>query len=155
MVHYFLAALAATCLYPDLVLAQAPVPGRLPILGYNSYNDIACSPNGTWMEQTITAMVSKGLRNAGYQYFQVDCGWQGYDRLSNGSITYDAAAFPKGIKSLSDYARNLGFRWSMYTDQGLKSCDTRYDKLRPGSLGYERQDALMFAAWNTEYVKVQ
>ena len=127
-----------------------------PIMGYNSYNDVACSPNGTWMDASIRAMSSKGFVDLGYSYFQIDCGWQGFERLSNGSITYDASVFLDGIRPLSDLARSLGMTWSMYTDQGEYSCDTRQlpEQLRPGSLGHEEGDAAMFAAWNTEYVKV-
>lgn len=128
--------------------------GRTPILGYNSYNDVACSPNETQITATINALSSKGLTALGFNYFQIDCGWQGYQRLSNGSITYDKTPFPNGIKPLSDLARSKGMKWSMYTCQGVYSCDTSYNPHRPGSLGYEKQDAAMFAAWNTEYVKV-
>lgn len=127
-----------------------------PILGYNSYNDVGCSPNGTWMEASINAMADRAFVDLGYEYFQVDCGWQGFERQTNGSLTYDASTFPDGIKPLSDLARARGMKWSMYTDQGIYSCDTRQlpEQLRPGSLGYETEDAAIFAAWNTEYVKV-
>jgi hypothetical protein len=91
----------------------------LPILGYNSYNDVACSPNETWMEASINALASRKLVDLGYKYFQVDCGWQGFQRLPNGSLTYDAEAFPNGIQPLSQLARSVGMVWSMYTDQGV------------------------------------
>ncbi|KAG4434049.1 hypothetical protein IFR05_010471 [Cadophora sp. M221] len=123
-------------------------------MGYNSYNDVACSPDETMIHNTIQSMSDKGFLGLGYNFFQIDCGWQGYNRLSNGSITYDSARFPSGIAPLSKFAIGLGFKWSMYTDQGVYSCDTSYDPHRPGSLGYETQDAAMFAAWNTHYVKV-
>lgn len=128
-----------------------------PIMGYNSYNDVACSPNGTWVDASIRAMSSKGLVDLGYDHFQIDCGWQGFDRLPNGSIKYDASVFPNGVQPLSDLARSLGMKWSMYTNQGVYACDTRQlpEQLRPGSLGHEEEDAAMFAAWNTEYMKVR
>jgi len=122
-------------------------------MGYNSYNDVTCGPTDSQTRNTINALQSKGLIGLGYTYYQIDCGWQGYDRLSNGSITYDPTPFPNGIKPLSDLARSKGMHWSMYTDQGKRACDTS-SRARPGSLGYEKQDAAMFAAWNTEYVKV-
>jgi alpha-galactosidase len=40
----------------------------------------------------------------------------------------------------------------MYTDQGVKACDTGVD--RPGSLNHEKQDALQLAGWNVAYMKV-
>ncbi|KAF2155860.1 carbohydrate-binding module family 35 protein [Myriangium duriaei CBS 260.36] len=123
-------------------------------MGYNSYNDVACSPNSTWMETTIQAVADKGFSKLGYKFFQIDCGWQGYERQENGSLTYDATNFPDGIKPLSEMAIKLGLRWAMYTDQGVNSCDTNTVKLRPGSLGYEIEDALQFAGWNAELIKV-
>ncbi|GIZ37744.1 hypothetical protein CKM354_000118000 [Cercospora kikuchii] len=130
--------------------------GRTPVMGFNTYNDVGCSPNQTYVDATIRAFAQKGFKDAGYKYFQVDCGWQGFQRASNGSLTYDASTFPNGIAPLSKLARDSGFQWSMYTDQGKFSCDTRSaaQGLRPGSLGFENQDALQFAGWNTAYVKV-
>ncbi|GAM82599.1 hypothetical protein ANO11243_005810 [Dothideomycetidae sp. 11243] len=121
-------------------------------MGYNSYNAITCAPNTTWTETTMHAMVDNGLSALGYIYFQIDCGWQGMHRQSNGSITYDDTAFPTGITPISQLATSLGLKWSMYTDQGVYACDTTAG--RPGSLGYETQDAAQFAAWNVAYLKV-
>ena len=119
--------------------------GRTPVMGFNTYNDVGCSPNQSYVQTTINSFSNKGFGALGYKYFQVDCGWQGYQRQSNGSITYDAGVFPDGIAPLSKLAISKGFQWSMYTDQGQYSCDTK-TPLRPGSLNYEKQDALMFAA---------
>ncbi|EME88829.1 glycoside hydrolase family 27 carbohydrate-binding module family 35 protein [Pseudocercospora fijiensis CIRAD86] len=122
-------------------------------MGFNTYNDVACTLNQSYVQNTINAFSSKGFGDLGYKYFQIDCGWQGRQRQSNGSITYDASVFPDGITPLSKLAISKGFQWSMYTDQGIYACDTAKE-LRPGSLNYEKQDALMFAAWNTAYVKI-
>lgn len=147
-------AVWATLLFGAVNSQKAPGSQLTPILGYNSYNDVACSPNETLIHSTIQSMSDKGFLGLGYNFFQIDCGWQGFNRLSNGSITYDSDRFPNGIAPLSELAIGLGFKWSMYTGQGVYSCDTSYDPHRPGSLGYETQDAAMFAAWNTQYVKV-
>ncbi|UJO19822.1 putative alpha-galactosidase D [Fulvia fulva] len=130
--------------------------GRTPVMGFNTYNDVGCSPNEGYMNSTMQSFADRGFPALGYRYFQLDCGWQGFNRQSNGSLTYDASVFPNGIAPLSKKARSLGMRWSMYTDQGKFSCDTRSaaDGLRPGSLGFERQDALQFAGWNVDYMKV-
>ncbi|TKA30684.1 hypothetical protein B0A50_02404 [Salinomyces thailandicus] len=141
-------------LLASLARSQANLqPGREPILGYNSYNDIACDANSTYMDATIRALDATGLKDLGYKYFQIDCGWQAFERLSNGSITYDETRFPDGILPVSELARSLGFKFSMYTDQGVRSCDTTPGG-RIGSLGHEQEDAERFAYWGAEYVKV-
>lgn len=145
---------AASLLFAGTAQALDNGFGRTPVMGFNTYNDVGCSPNQSYVQTTINAFSSKGFGGLGYKYFQVDCGWQGYQRQSNGSITYDASVFPDGIAPLSKLAISKGFQWSMYTDQGQYSCDTK-TPLRPGSLNYEKQDALMFAAWNTAYIKVR
>ncbi|KAI7051779.1 putative alpha-galactosidase [Hortaea werneckii] len=70
---------------PTLQTPPPPQPpttaaaGRKPVLGYNSYNDIGCSPNSTYMLSTLSALTTSGLQAAGYNTFQIDCGWQGRD----------------------------------------------------------------------------
>lgn len=71
-------------------------------------------------------------------------------------MTFDESVFPDGIAPLSALARGMGLVWSMYTNQGVYSCDTRSKEegLRPGSLGFEGEDARVFEGWGTGYVKV-
>ncbi|KAG9569818.1 putative alpha-galactosidase, partial [Aureobasidium melanogenum] len=102
--------------------------GRTPPMGFNTYNPAACTINQTFVRDTINAFADKGLAAAGYNIFGLDCGWQGTQRQTNGSITYDASAFPDGILPLSKLANSRGFKWGMYTDQGVKACDTGVDR---------------------------
>ena len=70
-----------------------------------------------------------------------------------GSITYDASVFPNGILPLAKKAIGLGMQWSMYTDEGEYACDTRTaaQGLRPGSRGYESQDALQLGKSESKF----
>ncbi|KAI5270761.1 putative alpha-galactosidase [Aureobasidium subglaciale] len=126
--------------------------GRTPPMGFNTYNPASCTINQTFVRDTINAFSDKGFAPLGYNIFGLDCGWQGTQRQSNGSITYDAGGFPDGILPLSKLANSKGFKWGMYTDQGVNACDTGVD--RPGSLNHEKQDAAQLAGWNVEYMKV-
>jgi len=40
--------------------------GRVPLLGFNSWNVFACKVNETLMKMTMDQFVSTGLRDAGY-----------------------------------------------------------------------------------------
>ena len=129
--------------------------GRTPIMGWNSYNQYACTPTESTMTSAINAMSSNGFIAAGYKYFQIDCGWQsGMRNPSNGAIAVNTTRFPNGLQGLSNLARSKGMHWTMYTDQGKLACDTQVPTKALGSLGYENQDAAFFASLGTEYVKV-
>ena len=75
-----------------------------------------------------------------------DC-WAGY-RLNN-QIYPDNKTFPNGVKPLADYAHSKGIKFGLYTDLGNFTCGGR-----PGSLGFEKEDAMSYASWGIDYVKV-
>src|SRR5690349_23733936 len=82
-----------------------------PVLGWNSYNQMSCSPNQDKITKTINALADRGFVTAGYKYFQIDCGWASRDgqrNASSGAIKVDTSAFPNGLKPLSDLARSKG-----------------------------------------------
>jgi alpha-galactosidase len=125
-------------------------PNRLaltPPMGWNSWNHFGCNVSDSLIRGTADAMVSSGMRSAGYQYVVIDDCWQ-VSRDSKGTIGADASRFPRGIKALADYVHSKGLRFGIYTDAGTKTCQGR-----PGSYGYEDQDARTYAAWGVDYVK--
>lgn len=139
-------------------LAAAQSFQSLPVLGWNSYNQVACSPTDGVITKAINALSDRGFVAAGYNYFQVDCGWASRDgqrNSSTGALKINDNAFPNGLKPLSDLARSKGMKWSMYSDAGVRMCDTTQPSPVLGSLGYEAQDADLFKSLNTEYVKCE
>jgi len=94
------------------------------------------------------AMVSSGLKAAGYQYVNIDDCWQ-VSRDAQGNIVADATRFPSGIKALADYVHGKGLKLGVYTDAGRLTCQKR-----PGSFDHELQDAKTYASWGVDYVKV-
>ena len=121
--------------------------GLTPQMGWNSWNKFACRITEKIIINTIDALVSKGFVKAGYNYINLDDCWQ-KSRYKNGTIIPDYAAFPKGIKYLSDYAHSKGLKFGLYSDAGFKTCERR-----PGSLGYEEIDADTYAKWGVDYLK--
>jgi alpha-galactosidase len=138
-----------------LALFAATAGEAKPLLGYNSYNDIACSPNATYLSSTIDALVSKGFLAVGYKIFQIDCGWQSTDlqRDANGALKHDPSRFPSGLAPISQKAISAGFQFGLYSDAGLRSCDTTVPSQRLGSLGLETQDAQLFKNLSVSYLK--
>ncbi|PWN36322.1 glycoside hydrolase [Meira miltonrushii] len=136
---------------------RADTDFQKPVLGYNTYNAVACSPTEQFAQAQVDALQSNGYLAAGYQMFQIDCGWQATDGSRNSSagnaISQDLSAFPSGLKAMGEYATQRGFRFGMYTDAGVKGCDTTVPSPTAGSLGHESADAAQFASWNSSYVK--
>ncbi len=121
---------------------------RTPPMGWNSWNRFGCkNVNESVVRAAADAMVSSGMKSAGYQYIVIDDCWQ-IGRDAAGNILADPEKYPHGIKALADYVHSKGLKFGIYTDAGVKTCAGR-----PGSLGHEYQDAAQYARWGVDFVK--
>jgi alpha-galactosidase len=118
-----------------------------PPMGWNSWNKFACNVSEQLIRETADAMVATGMRDAGYRYLNIDDCWQG-QRDARGFIQPDPQRFPSGMKALADYVHAKGLKFGLYSDAGWQTCGGR-----PGSRGYEFQDALTYAEWGVDYLK--
>lgn len=118
-----------------------------PPMGWNSWNTFACDIDETLIREMADAMVDSGMRDAGYVYLNLDDCWHG-TRDSLGFIQPDPDRFPSGMKALADYVHSRGLKFGIYSDAGWETCGGR-----PGSRGYEYQDALTYASWGVDYLK--
>ncbi|KAF4126531.1 alpha-galactosidase [Geosmithia morbida] len=151
--HQLAAVLAS---YATTPLALGKSFQSTPVMGWNSYNQVACSPNDSVIASAISSLADRGFVDAGYRYLQVDCGWASRDQQRNSStkaLKIDLDAFPDGLQHLSDLARSKGMIWSMYSDAGTRMCDTEVPSPVLGSLGNEAADAELFKSLGTAYVK--
>ena len=114
----------------------------LPPLGWSSWNAL----RGGYTEATIRAqadaMVSSGMRDAGYRYVNIDDLWAAKNRSASGELLVDPAKFPSGMRALADYLHDRNLSLGLYTDVGTTTCGGQ-----PGSYQHEEQDARTFAAW--------
>jgi alpha-galactosidase len=118
-----------------------------PPMGWNTWNKFSCNIDENLIKGAADAMVSSGLRDAGYNYIVIDDCWHG-KRDSLGFIQPDPQRFPSGMKSLADYIHSKGLKFGIYSDAGWKTCGGR-----PGSRGHEYQDAMSYASWGVDYLK--
>lgn len=118
-----------------------------PPMGWNSWNKFGCAINEATVRAQADAMVSSGMRDAGYRFIVIDDCWQ-ISRDDTGNIVPDPQRFPSGIKALVDYVHSKGLKFGLYSDAGEKTCGGR-----PGSRGHEFQDAQRYAAWGVDYLK--
>ncbi|SNX87139.1 related to Alpha-N-acetylgalactosaminidase precursor [Melanopsichium pennsylvanicum] len=128
-----------------------PTPG----MGFNTYNQVSCSPTEATSHQTMDIMQSQGYLAAGYNFFQVDCGWvaKNNTRDSAGNLIVDTGAFPSGMKGLGAYAASKGLEFGLYSDGGFLACDPEVPSKRLGSLGHEDTDAAQLKSFNVSYLK--
>jgi len=117
-------------------------------MGWNSWNKFGCNITEKIIKDAANAMVNSGLKNAGYEYIVIDDCWQS-GRDSMGFIMEDPKRFPSGIKSLADYIHSKGLKFGIYTCAGRFTCGKR-----PGSRGYEFQDALTYSNWGVDFLKM-
>lgn len=120
---------------------------KTPPMGWNSWNKFECKINETIIREVADAMASNGMKKAGYEYIIIDDCWQ-IGRDSLGNILADPERFPSGMKSLGEYIHSKGLKFGIYSDAGTATCQGR-----PGSRGYEFQDARTYAKWGVDFLK--
>ncbi|HSL43576.1 MAG TPA: glycoside hydrolase family 27 protein [Anaerolineales bacterium] len=120
-----------------------------PPMGWNSWNTFGNNINEKVIRETADALISSGLKDCGYEYIVIDDCWSIKDRRDgNGDLIPDPEKFPSGIKALADYVHSKGFKIGIYSDAAEKTCSGY-----PGSLGFEDQDAQLWASWGIDFLK--
>lgn len=120
---------------------------QTPPMGWNSWNKFGCRVSEKLIKEMADAMVSSGMKSAGYEYVVIDDCWQ-TGRDKNGNIIVDPEHFPNGMKPVADYIHSLGLKFGIYSCAGSLTCQGR-----PGSRGYQFQDARQYAEWGVDYLK--
>lgn len=119
-----------------------------PQMGWNSWNKFGTDINEQMVKEMADALVSTGLRDAGYNHILLDDGWMEMERDAQGNLVPHREKFPNGIKVVADYVHSKGLKFGLYNCAGSKTC-AGY----PGSRGHEYQDALKYAEWGVDYLK--
>jgi alpha-galactosidase len=137
-----LALAAAPWCVPHDALALDNGLARTPPMGWNPWN-CRCPSESSFVRRTADAMVSTGLRDAGYTYVNLDCEWNGWvSRSPTGEYLIN-------LKPLGDYIHSKGMKFGVYTDAGATLCCGGQ-----GSYGRMVEDAATWASWGVDYVKV-
>lgn len=119
---------------------------RTPPMGWNDCFRFACwEKSDAIIRANADALVSSGMRAAGYEYVNVDGCWQG-QRDAKGFL-HPNERFPD-MKALGDYLHSKGLKFGLYSTPGPKDCEDF-----EGSFGHEEQDAQTFAAWGVDFLK--
>jgi alpha-galactosidase len=151
-------AVLAVCVLASQAEAQAPSKAhktierpaaaevaQTPPMGWNSWNYFHHDVNDQVVRQAADALVSTGMRDAGYVYVNIDDTWEG-DRDADG-VLHANSKFPD-MKALADYVHSKGLKLGIYSSPGPQTC-ARF----AGSLDHEAQDAQLYASWGIDYLK--
>jgi len=141
----------AALLAATLASAQAPVStiaptlAKTPPMGWNSWNHFARKVTEQDVKNAADALVSSGMRDAGYIYVNIDDTWEG--KRDTSGMLHANEKFPD-MKGLGDYLHARGLKFGIYSSPGPQTC-ARF----AGSYGHEQQDADLYASWGVDYLK--
>ena len=116
-----------------------------PPLGWNSWNVWGGSVDDAKVRAAADAMVSSGLAAHGFQFVNIDDGWEG-KRDANG-VLQPNEKFPD-MKALADYVHSKGLKIGIYSSPGPRTCQGL-----PGSYEHEAIDAKTWADWGFDLLK--
>ena len=116
-----------------------------PPLGWNSWNVWGRSVDEAKVRAAADAMISSGLAAHGYQFVNIDDGWEGVRDASG--VLQPNEKFPN-MKALTDSVHAKGLKIGIYSSPGARTCQGL-----PGSLGYEEIDAKTWADWGFDVLK--
>lgn len=121
-------------------------------MGFNNWNSTHCRAefNEDMVKGIADIFVEKGLKDAGYEYVNLDDCWAVPERDAEGKLVADPVRFPHGIEAVADYVHAKGLKLGIYTSAGTRTCDSVG---LPGALGHEFSDARQFADWGVDYLK--
>jgi alpha-galactosidase len=118
---------------------------KTPPMGWNSWNHFGEDVTESDIRAAADALVSSGMRDAGYIYVNIDGTWEG-SRDSQGRLLPNRKF--KDMKALAQYIHSKGLKVGIYSSPGLYDC-AGY----PASYGHEQQDANEFAKWGIDFLK--
>jgi len=119
-----------------------------PTMGWSSWNTYRVNISNSLIMRQADAMVTKGLKKAGYQYVNIDDGYFGGRDKQTGRLLIHPQRFPNGLKPVVEHIHQLGLKAGVYSDAGRNTCGSIYDAdtigVGVGLYGHDQQDCDMF-----------
>lgn len=131
-----------------------------PLMGWSSWNAFRVNISEDIIKRQADYLVSKGLKDAGYKFVNIDDGFFGA-RDKSGKMHANPERFPNGMKPVVNHIHHLGLKAGIYTDAGNNTCgsmaaeDQDKSGVGAGIYGHELQDAeLYFNEWGFDFIKI-
>lgn len=123
-----------------------PANPKTPLMGWSSWNTFGAEISEGVIVETARAMVTNGLRDAGYVYVNLDDGF--FDgRYPDGKLKIHARRFPEGLKGTVDAIHALGMKAGIYSDAGTNTCASFGGEVGgkgAGLWGHDAEDCKLF-----------
>lgn len=132
---------------------------KTPIMGWASWNRFRTDISEERMRCQADALISTGLAEYGYEYFNMDDGFFG-GRQKDGRLQFHKDRFPNGIKVVADYVHSLGLKAGIYSEGGKNTCAYYWDNEGENGVGvglyeHEEHDLKMFLEdYGFDFIKV-
>ena len=130
-----------------------------PTMGWSSWNTYGVNISESLIRQQTNAMVSKGLKSAGYEYINIDDGYFGGRDAETGQLIIHPKRFPNGLKTVADYIHAKGLKAGIYSDAGRNTCGSMFNGDATGKgvglYEHDQQDAdFFFKECGFDFIKV-
>lgn len=143
-----------------LPMPLVPPRRTLPLMGWSSWNTYHLDISDSLICRQADAMASLGLKEAGYDYINIDDGYFG-GRDDEGNLITQPTRFPHGLTWVVDHIHSLGLKAGIYTDAGHNTCGSFWENPRdPYGVGvgmYEHDDLdaeFFFGRHAFDFIKV-
>lgn len=130
----------------ELTIRCGSLIALTPPMGWNSWNCWGLSVSEEKLRSSAQALMDKGLADHGWNYMNIDDGWEDSVRGKNGEIVTNSK-FPD-MKGLGNWLHDRGLKFGIYSSPGTLTCGGYL-----GSYKHELQDATTYAGWGIDYLK--
>lgn len=130
-----------------------------PTMGWSSWNTYGVNINETLIKRQANAMVSKGLKDVGFDHINIDDGYFGGRDKQTGALLVHPTRFPNGLKSIADFIHSKGLKAGIYSDAGRNTCGSMFNGDVTGKgvglYEHDQQDAdFFFKECGFDFIKV-
>lgn len=128
-------------------------------MGWSSWNTYYVNISDALIRKQADAMVSKGLKDVGFDHINIDDGFFGGRNTTTGELIIHKTRFPDGLKPVADYIHSKGLKAGIYSDAGANTCGNYYNgdtqSVNVGFYNYDQHDAdFYFKECGFDFVKV-
>ena len=130
-----------------------------PTMGWSSWNTYGLNISEQLIRKQTAAIISKGLKDVGYDHINIDDGYFGGRDEQTGQLLIHPTRFPNGMKVVVDYIHSKGLKAGIYSDAGHSTCGCYHggDKIAAnvGLYEHDQQDAdFFFKELGFDFIKV-